>query len=87
MDKDETRGNNNINNELDLRLYSPYNAAKRPEFEYDEAKVFRMPRSTVSISKRYKSFGLALILLLLLSSRENVGIRLWERFKERTGPS
>ena len=38
MDKDETRGNNNINNELDLRLYSPYNAAKRPEFEYDEAK-------------------------------------------------
>ena len=38
MDKDENRNKYSINRELDLRLYSSYNAAKRPEFEYDEAK-------------------------------------------------
>ncbi len=38
MDKDENRNKYSTNRELDLRLYSSYNAAKPPEFEYDEAK-------------------------------------------------
>ncbi|MFD0702785.1 toxin [Slackia equolifaciens] len=40
MDNGEFQNRISTNYSLDLRLYSPYNAIKRPEFEYDEAKSF-----------------------------------------------